>query len=609
MKFPSLQQLQIAVKQAANRFTFPIIYALIATITALLATYKVDEAWYQYLTKFTYLGNFGLALSLAFSLYAEGKSFNIKKVAVVHFIILLLLIFIYYTLNPILYNADVIVLVVIGFACHLLVSFSAFTTAKENNGFWQINKGFFLRFATSALYSGVLFIGLSVALFSIDTLFNVKWDYKIYLRLFIIIVGVFNTIFFLSGIKYPLKELNEDDTYPKGLKVFTQYLLIPLATIYLCILLAYEVKIILEWRLPTSSVAILILGYAVFGILSILLVHPIRNLEGNKWINLYTKSFYLLMIPLLLLLAISIFKRVSDYGITESRYLLIALAFWLTFVTSYFLIRGKEQIRIIPISLFVVAVLITVGPWGIQYVSRVSQQNRLEEFIDKKPEPKRNNEIRNLVSYLYDHFGVNALQPFIKTDIKSIENHFLSKKIKQKYLQPQQTDNVKDSVLNLLKVNPAYEFIDNNGILSSDNKSFINIEEGILKVSGAIKVVAFNSNISNLDKKSVTFYIDKKLFVLTIDSLSNIILNEKKANKLVFKVDTLLKDLLANKNLKPNDSQSLNFNVPNASMQINKTSNDFNFICRFESISGGLNNLKKRKVIYHSGYLIIYPKK
>lgn len=608
MKFPSLQQLQIAIKQAANRFTFPIIYALIATSTAFIVTCKVDEIWYQYLIKVTYLGNFGLALSLAFSLYAEGKSFTVKKFAVVNFIIFLLLILIYYTLNPNLYNADVVVLLVIGFACHLLVSFAAFTTAKENNGFWQINKSFFLRFATSALYSGVLFIGLSVALLSIDTLFNVKWDYKIYLRLFIIIVGVFNTFFFLAGIKYPLKDLNEDDTYPKGLKVFTQYVLIPLATIYLCILLAYEVKIILEWSLPTSSVAILILGYAVFGILSILLVHPIRNLEGNKWINLYTKSFYLLMIPLLLLLAISIFKRISDYGITESRYLLIALAFWLTFVTSYFLIRGKDQIRIIPISLFVLAVLITVGPWGIRYVSRASQQNRLEEFITKKPEPKRNNEVRNLVSYLYDHFGATALQPFVKTDVKLIEKHFLSKS-KQKYVQPNQVVNVKDSVLNLLKVNPAFEFIDNNGILASENKSFKNIEEGILNVSGALKVVAFNSNINNQDQKSVTFYINKKLFVITTDSLSNIILNEGKANKLVFKVDTLLKDLLANKNLKPNDSQSLNFNVPNAAMQINKTSSDFNFTCRFESISGGLNNSKKRKVIYHSGYLIFYPKK
>jgi hypothetical protein len=609
MKFPSLQQLQIDVKQATSRFTFPIIYALIATSAALAATYKVDEAWYQYLTKVTYLGNFGTTLSLAFSLYADGKSFSVKKVAVVNFIIFLLLIFIYYTLNPNLYNADVIVLVVIGFACHLLVSFSAFTTTKENNGFWQINKGFFLRFATSSLYSAVLFIGLSVALLSIDTLFNVKWDYKIYLRLFIIIVGVFNTIFFLAGIKYPLKDLNEDDTYPKGLKVFTQYVLIPLATIYLCILLAYEVKIILEWRLPTSSVAILILGYAVFGILSILLIYPIRNLEGNKWINLYTKSFYLLMIPLLLLLAISIFKRVSDYGITESRYLLIALAFWLTFVTSYFLIRGKDQIRIIPISLFVVAVLITFGPWGIQYVARVSQQNRLAEFIGKKPEPKRNNEIRNLVSYLYDHFGVNALQPFIKTDIKSIKNHFLSKKIKQKYLQPQQINNVKDSVLNLLKVNPAYEFIDNNGILASENKSFKNIEEGIIDVSGALKIVEFDSNIRNRDKKNISFYVDRTQFSITIDSLENIILTPKNDRKIVFVVDTLLKDLLANKNLKPHKFEFLTFITTNSSMQINKTSNDFNFTCRFESISGGLDYLKKRKVMYHNGYLIIYPKK
>jgi hypothetical protein len=105
----------------------------------------------------------------------------------------------------------------------------------------------------------------------------------------------------------PLSVLNQTQEYPKSLKVFTQYVLLPLTTIYLAILLAYEAKIIIEWSLPQSSVAVLILGYTVFGILSILLIHPIRNLEENRWINLFAKSFYLLMIPLLSLLLVSIY--------------------------------------------------------------------------------------------------------------------------------------------------------------------------------------------------------------------------------------------------------------------------------------------------------------
>ncbi|MBC7654700.1 MAG: DUF4153 domain-containing protein, partial [Oligoflexus sp.] len=349
MKFPFIHQLWASVQKVLKRFPLPIFYALIAVICGLALSYDLkDLASEKFFTKGVYLGNFGLVLSLSAALFFENRILQKSIVVVANILVFLFLIAIYFLLNPYEYRTDIITLIILAFSFHLLAAFAAFHSKNDNNGFWQINKTFFLRFATSVLYSAVLFIGLSVALLSVQALFDIKWDQRIYLRLWIIITGLFNTIFFLSGIHQPLKELDEDTSYPKGLKVFTQYVLIPLASVYLAILLAYELKIIFQWSLPNSSVAILILGYAVFGILSILLVHPLRNEEDNKWIQLFSKSFYLLMLPLLLLLAVSIIKRISDYGITESRYLIIVLALWLTFITLYFLIKGREQIRVIP---------------------------------------------------------------------------------------------------------------------------------------------------------------------------------------------------------------------------------------------------------------------
>ncbi|MBK8672286.1 MAG: hypothetical protein IPN93_04630 [Bacteroidetes bacterium] len=61
-------------------------------------------------------------------------------------------------------------------AAHLLVSMSAFQNKGEKIGFWQINKLMFLRFAGSAFFSLVLFLGLAGALLSIKALFEIEID-------------------------------------------------------------------------------------------------------------------------------------------------------------------------------------------------------------------------------------------------------------------------------------------------------------------------------------------------------------------------------------------------------------------------------------------------
>jgi hypothetical protein len=196
----------------------------------------------------------------------------------------------------------------------------------------------------------------------------------------------------------------------------------------------------------------------------------------------------LLMLPLIILLVFAIQRRVADYGITESRYVIIALTVWLIFITLYFLINGREQIRIIPLSLCLIALFITLGPWGIKTVSRNSQQERLASFLSKKPNPKRNNEVRNITRYLYQHHGVLSLQSFIKDDVLSVEKHFKNKYAKEEYSEYKIKGETQDSLLQLLKVNPEYEIIEDNGLLISQERKFDNQEKGILDINGAIKI-------------------------------------------------------------------------------------------------------------------------
>ena len=84
-----------------------------------------------------------------------------------------------------------------------------YLAVSEPNGFWQYNRSLFLRFCLAALYSGVLYVGLVVALFAINQLFKAQIASVVYARLWLTISFVFNTWFFLAGVPRDLPALEE----------------------------------------------------------------------------------------------------------------------------------------------------------------------------------------------------------------------------------------------------------------------------------------------------------------------------------------------------------------------------------------------------------------
>lgn len=357
MKFPSIHQLTQGAVNVVKRFPLEVLFALAGTIAGIvnieLNKHYTEPNYIQqsWCWRITAGANLGLLLALAATLYSESRQLHVQKKWLLRLVAVIITVGIVATISPFERTTDAIRFFLLSFAFHLLVSFAAFGQRATAQGFWQFNKTLFLRFLTSALYSAVLFLGLSAAIAASNFLFNLKIEWDTYVILWTCIVGMFSTVFFLAGVPSNYAELNQDHDYPKALKIFTQYVLIPLATVYVVILLAYEAKIIIEWQLPKGLVSRLILGYAVFGILSILLVYPIRNQEGSKWIKTYAKTFYLLLLPLIVLLFVAMSTRVFKYGVTEFRYFLIVLAFWMLFISLYFLLSAQKNIKLIPVSL------------------------------------------------------------------------------------------------------------------------------------------------------------------------------------------------------------------------------------------------------------------
>lgn len=525
MKIPSLYSLGQSIQRVVLRFPLQVLASVAATLVWCymidpIGDVKIVEDNY---VKFIVVCNFALVLLLASDLYSEVNNVTQAKKWIFRVLGVLICTGLYFALHPSYYDADIYRIGLIAFAFHLLVAFIPFIKYGNLNDFWEFNKSLFLRFLTSALYAWVLYGGLAVALLAIDGLFSVDINSKIYMMLFAVVTAGFMTIFFLAGVPEDLKSDEALDSYPKGLKIFTQYVLIPLMTIYLGILLVYEIKIIINWELPKGMVSALILGYAVFGILSLLLIYPIRDKSGNGWIKIFSKVFYFLMIPLVVLLLLAVWKRVGNYSITESRYILVVLAVWLTFITIYFLFSKRQNIKVIPVSLCMLALLSIYGPQSAFSISRYSQVLRLKKLMASKD----NADIRQRVTvvyYLVDRHGLHSLQDFTKVDLFALESRMEDKAGVHRYAVKTK---LLDTAYALLKVKKDdFNFRNNATFVAQGNEMvdvkgydfMIDINSYANKTEAAINGVPVIVKRAE-SNKNLQVKIDKEIVVLDVNKL------------------------------------------------------------------------------------------
>ena len=331
----------------------------------------------------------GLGISLFFALHTVSRYRKLPRPASLGILALgigvLYLIGYHFDYMMSMAREETMVLEVIGYAlaCHLLVAFLPFFRKNTLNGFWQYNKSLFLRAFTTILYTVVLFGGLSGAIAAIQELFNVEITEKIYAYLWFIMAFPVSAFIFCAGV--PLADdidaLESASDLPSGLRLFVQFVLLPLVVVYLCILYAYMGKIILSWSLPQGWVTILIMAFSVIGMLAMLLVHPFQQLTEHAWIKVITKNYYRSLLPLLVLQYVAIFTRISDYGFTSARWAVVAITAWLTFITVYKVFFKGKNIILIPSTLFIVAILFLIGPLSHRSISVWSQTAKINRLV------------------------------------------------------------------------------------------------------------------------------------------------------------------------------------------------------------------------------------
>lgn len=425
MRLPSVDQLVRGARTTLRRFPVVLLAAVAAATAALvLMEDPASDAWERLLASAT----LGIPLLFAFTLLVERRSWGPGRQALLHGLALAVLAGVFLAWPG--WSEDVAArrYLQLSAGFHLLAAFLPFAGTSEQNGFWQYDRSLFLRFLTATLYAGVLFVGLALALAALEHLFGLPVPEEAYLRLWIVVALLFHPWFFLAGVPDDLEALESVTEYPKGLKIFTQYVLVPLVLVYLTILTAYAVKVMVTWDWPSGWIGWLVSAVAVAGILALLLVHPVRDRAENAWVRLYHRWFWVALLPSIALLLLAIRQRIAQYGVTEDRYFLLVLALWLAGVALFYVVRRSEDLRHVPRTLAVVVLVTFVGPWSAYAVSERSQRGRLESLLarnglvvdgevqgageaeEEVPFEDRR-EISATLGYLLDRHGPEAVAP------------------------------------------------------------------------------------------------------------------------------------------------------------------------------------------------------
>ncbi len=381
MRLPSIEQLARTAFAAARRFPVALTCAVISALSAsLLADSPVDE---ELLAGILYAASLGIPLFIAITLTAERRGVSNAVLWGARGIAAALLLGVYLGRPTWSEPVQVLRYVQLSVAAHLLVAVAPYAAVREWNGFWQYNRSLFLRFLLAGVFSAVLYLGLSVALLAVDNLLGIDVEGETYFRLWCWIAFVFSAWFFLSGVPEDFEELEREDDYPAVLKVFSQYILSPLVTVYILILTLYLGRIIITRVWPSGWIGYLVSSVAAAGILSLLLLYPIAEREENHWVQRYARWFWIGLIPANIMLLLAIWKRIQQYAITEPRYFLVVLSLWLGGMSLFYAITRSRNIKVIPATLAAIALLTFIGPWSAYPVSRASQTSRLEGLLEK----------------------------------------------------------------------------------------------------------------------------------------------------------------------------------------------------------------------------------
>ena len=307
------------------------------------------------------------------------------------------------------------------------------------------------------------------------------------------------------------------------------------------------------------------------------------------------------------MLFVGLYVRIHEYGLTENRYALGALALWLLGISLYFIITKSKNIKVIPMSLSALFFITLIGPWGAYQLSLKSQLLITKEFLEKNRIiegtliQKNANElslaqrkdISSTIYYLIENHGIESLKSifgdqFIKSlDIGLSKEFHLFSGLNSSH----------STTLFLNKIGIKYASIWQNNWVE---KSFYsNLKENVLDLSQYESLFFFNFNYQQYENG-----ID--CYKLKLDLMKKEILIFKKEDLLIaIPLNSFIKNIYQGKTLEEGASLKLN----TSEMSLNLENERVKIKIIFEDLKISKLNSGFKIEPYSHGVILIKEKK
>lgn len=241
----------------------------------------------------------------------------------------------------------------------------------ENGPFVQRNARMVWSLARALVIAGIFYLLYGAIAYTIQSLFGIpydSWDGWYGQVALVLFCGLAPVLFFAM----------EDEAGTPNISrfgfVLLNWVLTPALLIYMVILYIYAAKILFTWNLPKGGVAIMV---SVF-IAVVFIAKMLQLLTDRQPFRWFYDHFSLFALPLLVLFWTGVVRRLSDYGLTESRYYLILLGGLMTLTVVVFLFQNRHgYFALTALALLVTMLLVCVPALSGKRIAQRAQIQRV----------------------------------------------------------------------------------------------------------------------------------------------------------------------------------------------------------------------------------------
>lgn len=247
----------------------------------------------------------------------------------------------------------------------------------DNEPFVQRNVQMAWSLARALLVTGIIYLLYAAISYTIYSLFDLNyitwsgWFGKVAVLLF---CGLAPVLFFAM----------EDHPEPIEIRrfwaVLLNWVLSPALLIYTAVLYIYAAKILITWNLPKGGVAIMVTVFFVV-FFAAKMLQMLTEPQPFKW---FYDRFSLFVLPLLVLFWTGLARRLTDYGLTDSRYYLLLGGVLMTACVLVFLFRNRHgYFALTAGALCVVLLTVLLPPLRGEKVAMRAQLHRVRTIAQQ----------------------------------------------------------------------------------------------------------------------------------------------------------------------------------------------------------------------------------